>query len=792
MTSFVGNQFYAIGAGSASDSVLYPVLSIENPTTADVNYPIYKRWINTVSGDELMLIATPLNNGILTATWLLLSFGASTLATLTGDSGGIITPVANNITLAGGNNISTVGTPGIITFSVTGTTNHSVLIGNSSGSLTSVANGTTGQVLTAVTGADPIWTAGGGSAVETINANSGSATPVANAVTINGGTTGLTTTASGSTVSLTGILIPANGGTGNANTGTSGQILIGDGTKYVSSAPTSGTGIVVGLGAGTMTVSTSALLTAPTSSGTATVSSNAITFTGASGITTSASGSTVTITGSGGTVTAISVATANGFAGSSSGGATPALTLSTTITGVLTGNGTAISGSAVTNHGVVIGAASNAVSTTSVGATGTVLIGNTGADPTFSATPSVTSITIANAPSAGTDGANKAYVDLIAAGFEFKTLCYAASTTALTVTYSNGTAGVGATLTNATTQSAFSIDGTSPPSGSRILIKDQVSTFQNGIYTVTTVGSGASDWVLTRATDYDQAAEIQAGDLIPVQNGTVNSSTFWVETATVVTIGTDPITFISFGSEGIVTIAGSAGTPISGDNVTISPGTTGLIYTGSGSTLTTSGTLVAGNGGTGLTSPGTSGNLLVSNGSAWTSAGAAASGGSLVLVSSQVPNNSASIIFTSLTQTNYLLIITETVPTNSTGVLRLEVSQDNGSTYVSAGYASGITYNPYNATTATNTSSSSLFLLSGPSANGSGTPISARINLYTGSGFVFQILGESFWFDTTLSNYAVGTVGGLCTATSVNAIRITSSTGNLSGQFINLYYYKNS
>lgn len=55
------------------------------------------------------------------------------------------------------------------------------------------------------------------------------------------------------------------------------------------------------------------------------------------------SAGTLTATGSGGTVTAVSVVSANGFAGSSSGGATPALTLSTTITGLLKGNGTAIS-----------------------------------------------------------------------------------------------------------------------------------------------------------------------------------------------------------------------------------------------------------------------------------------------------------------------------------------------------------------------------------------------------------------------------------------------------------------
>lgn len=49
------------------------------------------------------------------------------------------------------------------------------------------------------------------------------------------------------------------------------------------------------------------------------------------------------ITPNAGTVTAVSVATANGLAGTSSGGATPALTLSTTVTGVLKGNGTTIS-----------------------------------------------------------------------------------------------------------------------------------------------------------------------------------------------------------------------------------------------------------------------------------------------------------------------------------------------------------------------------------------------------------------------------------------------------------------
>ncbi len=180
--------------------------------------------------------------------------------------------------------------------------------------LNNIDPGTSGYVLTS-NGASSAasFQAAAASGITTINGNTGSITPTAGTVTINGGTTGLTTSGSGSTMSLTGILIPANGGTGNNNAGTAGQILIGDGTKYVSSAPTSGTGITVGLGAGTMTVSTSALLTAGTSSGTATVSSNSISFVGATGISTSASGSTVTITG---TATSITLA---GNTGSISG-----------------------------------------------------------------------------------------------------------------------------------------------------------------------------------------------------------------------------------------------------------------------------------------------------------------------------------------------------------------------------------------------------------------------------------------------------------------------------------------
>lgn len=75
-----------------------------------------------------------------------------------------------------------------------------------------------------------------------------------------------------------------------------------------------------------------------------------------------------------GTVTAVSVASANGFAGSSSGGATPALTLSTSITGILQGNGTAISAISSTGTGNVVLASSPTLITPALG-TPSALVG---------------------------------------------------------------------------------------------------------------------------------------------------------------------------------------------------------------------------------------------------------------------------------------------------------------------------------------------------------------------------------------------------------------------------------
>ncbi len=155
-------------------------------------------------------------------------------------------------------------------------------------------------------------------------------------------------------------------------------------------------------------------------------------------------------------------------------------------------------------------------------------------------------VTLNADPVTNLQAATKQYVDSFAAGITVKMPCNAGTTGALTSIYANGAAGIGATLTNAGAMAAFTIDGVSPAINSRILVKDQITTFENGIYTLTTVGSGAVNWVLTRAVDYDQPAEIQPGNLIPVSSGTINANTSWIQTDIVANIGVDPIQFSQF------------------------------------------------------------------------------------------------------------------------------------------------------------------------------------------------------------------------------------------------------
>ncbi len=81
------------------------------------------------------------------------------VTTLTGNTGGAISPVAGNINTVGTGSITIAGSGSTLTTQLTGLTNHALQVGAGTATLTQLANGTTGQVLTAVTGADPVWAA---------------------------------------------------------------------------------------------------------------------------------------------------------------------------------------------------------------------------------------------------------------------------------------------------------------------------------------------------------------------------------------------------------------------------------------------------------------------------------------------------------------------------------------------------------------------------------------------------------------------------------------------------------
>lgn len=202
-------------------------------------------------------------------------------------------------------------------------------------------------------------------------------------------------------------------------------------------------------------------------------------------------------------------------------------------------------------------------------------------------------------PSTGLQAATKAYVDMIGAGFNFEASCVAGTTADVNATYLNGTAGIGATLT-AVALTAFTIDGVTPALNDRVLIKNQASTFQNGIYTVTTLANvGVTPWILTRATNYDQAAEINPGDLVITDGGSTQAARGWLQTATVATIGTDPIVFVMFGANSVTSVTGTT------NRITSTGGTTPVLdisasYAGQSSIVTT-GALSAGSLATGFT-----------------------------------------------------------------------------------------------------------------------------------------------------------------------------------------------
>jgi hypothetical protein len=363
--------------------------------------------------------------------------------------------------------------------------------------------------------------------------------------TFDGGTTGLTPALpTNGAISLGGTLVVANGGTG-ANT-LSGY-LKGNGTSAFTGVATIPNTDITGLG----TMSTQ--------------NANAVAITGG---TISGLSSPIAVA-SGGT----GAATLTGYV---KGTGTSALTASATIPNTdITGLGTmstqsasfvAISGGAI--NGTTIGAITPAAGTfTTVNATSGTL-----------GSVALTTGTITTTPSSGNDIVNKTYADGLAGGLNFHQSCRLATTAALPAnTYNNGAFGVGATLT-ANANGALSVDGTLTVAGNRILVKNEAAGANNGVYTVTQVGTAGTPYILTRATDFDTPGtgvnQIDAGDFFLITAGTANTNTSWVQqTPLPITVGITSIVFQQFGAP----ITYSAGTGLTeSPSYTFNIGNTGV------------------------------------------------------------------------------------------------------------------------------------------------------------------------------------------------------------------------
>jgi hypothetical protein len=160
--------------------------------------------------------------------------------------------------------------------------------------------------------------------------------------------------------------------------------------------------------------------------------------------------------------------------------------------------------------------------------------------------------------------------------------------------------GVGATLTNSGAQAALSVDGVSLSTSDRVMVRLQTNGAENGVYTVTTVGSGSTNWVLTRATDSNQVNPadpngLGTGEYYFTQEGTINAGDSHVLTTepNTMIIGYTTLTYTQF--SGSVDYTG-------GTNISVV-----------GQTISVTGTIAATNGGTG-TATVTTGDLLYGSG----------------------------------------------------------------------------------------------------------------------------------------------------------------------------------
>jgi hypothetical protein len=347
-------------------------------------------------------------------------------------------------------------------------------------------------------------------------------------------------------------------------------------------------------------------LTIGATSGTATIRNSTVSVTNNATV-----GGTLTVTGAtvlnGGLTMDTDKFTVADTTGNTSIGGTLAVTGATTLTGLINANG----GIAVdTNAFTVADTTGNTAIAGTLNVTGTTTLGNLTIGSTKTIDVGANKVTNLGAPTVASDAATKQYVDTVAsASIHYHTPVRVESPTALNATYNNGTSGVGATLTNAGTQAALVIDGITLSLNDRVLVYTQSNAAHNGVYTVTAVGSGSVNWVLTRATDADSSAigdpdGLGAGDAFYVRQGTTGAGELYVMNTTgTITFGTTAINFVQISSAQIY--SAGTGLTLTGTTYSVNASQTQITAVGTLTSGTWNASVVAGQyGGTGVANTG--------------------------------------------------------------------------------------------------------------------------------------------------------------------------------------------